>query len=396
MRLKPTALLTGPYDWDPAIVPVQEFESRLANVEHVLASREVSALIVHGNSAEYGALAYLTGLVPKLGPAFALIGRDSSVRLLVSGSPTMLGAAKRLTWVEDVRPIGDLKNSISAWLKEILREEHANVGLWGHCSMALRPYNAIRSAIEPLGRVVELDAPLEVLRLRKSSLEQELCRQASRILGDSVAELTRTHAAGSGARSSCLAAELVAFRLGAQDARTLASTRHGGAPVILDAAANDSKLDPLLAYMAVRFAGYWVEGFITLARSGTGALTAAQRSLDAMLQSARAGLSLEKLASIATQHVLPYKLHPFIDSSIANSIGLSLEEPCDKSAPEASILQQGGVYTLRCGAASPSDGASASDNAIVSAMIAVHEQGTEVLWPAPRRAGETLLPGNAR
>jgi Xaa-Pro aminopeptidase len=396
VRLKPSALLTGPYDWDPAVVPVQEFESRLANVEHVLASREVSALIVHGNSAEYGALAYLTGLVPKLGPAFALIGRDSSVRLLVSGSPTMLGAAKRLTWIEDVRPMGDLKSSVSTWLKDILREEHANIGLWGHCSMALHPYNAIRSAIEPRGKIVELDATLEVLRLRKSSLEDELCRQASRILGESIAELARAHAAGDGARSSCLAAERTAFRLSAQDARTLASARNGGLPVILDAAANDSNLDPFLAYVAVRFAGYWAEGFTTLAHSVTGALAAAQRGLDAMLQSSRVGISLEELASIATQHVRPYRLHPFVESSIANSIGLSLEEPCDKSAPEAAILQSGGVYTLRCGAASPSDSATVSDNAIVSAMIAVHERGIEVLWPAPRRASETLLTGNAR
>ena len=380
MRLKPTALLTGPYDWDPAVVPVQEFESRLANVEHVLASREVSALIVHGNSAEYGALAYLTGLVPKLGPAFALIGRDSSVRLLVSGSPTILGAAKRLTWIEDVRPIGDLKSSVSAWLTEILRREPANVGLWGHCSMALRPYNAIQSAIEPLGSIIELDSALEALRLRKSSLEQALCRQASRILGESLAELTRAHAAGSGARTSCLAAERTAFQLGAQDARTLASTRNGGAPVILDVA-NDSTLDRFLAYVAVRFAGYWAEGFIALARSATNALAAAQRGLDAMLQISRVGMSLEELASIATQHVRPYRLHPFVESSsIANSIGLSIKEPCDKNAPEAAILQSGGVYTLRCGAASPSDSATVSDNAIVSAMIAVHERGIEVLW----------------
>jgi Xaa-Pro aminopeptidase len=396
VRLKPTALLTGPYDWDPAVVPAQESESRLANVQRVLAAREVSALIVHGNSAEYGALAYLTGLVPKLGPAFALIGRDSSGRVLVSGSPTMLGAAKRLTWIEDVRPIGDLKSSVSAWLTEIPRREPVNVGLWGHYSMALRPYNAIQSAIEPRGRILEIDAALEVLRLRKSSLEQDLCRQAARILGESIAELARAHAAGDGARSSCLAAECAAFRLGAQDARTLASARNGGPPVILDVAANDSNLHPLLTYVAVRFAGYWAEGFTTLARSATGALSAAQLGLDAMLQSSRAGISLEELTSIATQHVRPYRLHPFVESSIANGIGLSIEEPCDKSAPEAAVLQSGGVYTLRCGAASPSDSATVSDNAIVSAMIAVHEQGMEVLWSAPRRAGETLLPGNPR
>ena len=30
MRMKNTALLTGPYDWDPELVPLAEFEARLA------------------------------------------------------------------------------------------------------------------------------------------------------------------------------------------------------------------------------------------------------------------------------------------------------------------------------------------------------------------------------
>src|ERR1700685_3220571 len=118
MRLKPLALLTGAYDWNSSILPIAEFETRLAAVRSALAGHAASALIVHGNSAEYGALAYLTNFVPKLGPAFALVSPNAPVRLLVSGSPTMLSAAQRLTWIEDVRPIGDLKQSLESWLAE--------------------------------------------------------------------------------------------------------------------------------------------------------------------------------------------------------------------------------------------------------------------------------------
>jgi hypothetical protein len=87
MRMKNTSLLTGPYDWDPAILPLAEFEARLASVRRVLAERGAAVLLVHGNSMEHGALAYLTGFVPKLGPAFVLVPRDGPLRILASGGP---------------------------------------------------------------------------------------------------------------------------------------------------------------------------------------------------------------------------------------------------------------------------------------------------------------------
>src|ERR1700730_12255425 len=108
MRMKNTALLTGPYDWDPALLPLAEFEVRLADVRRVLAETGATALLVHGHSVEHGAIAYLTGFVPKLGPAFALVPRDGPIRLLASGGPGMIGSAMLLTWVEDVRPLSNL------------------------------------------------------------------------------------------------------------------------------------------------------------------------------------------------------------------------------------------------------------------------------------------------
>src|ERR1700760_1496837 len=105
MLIKPSALLTGAYDWDPTLLPVAEFEARLASVRKLMHTRTASALIVHGNSVEHGALAYLTNFVPKLGPAFALVSPNAPLRLLASGAPAMLSASHRLTWVEDVRPM---------------------------------------------------------------------------------------------------------------------------------------------------------------------------------------------------------------------------------------------------------------------------------------------------
>ena len=66
-----------------------------------------------------------------------------------------------------------------------------------------------------------------------------------------------------------------------------------------------------------------------------------------------------------------------VDSTIGNGIGLSLEESPIPSRNENFQLEADCVYTLRCGAMGEG-----SDNAIVSAMVAVSEAGTNIIWPS--------------
>jgi Metallopeptidase family M24 len=378
--LKPVALLTGPCDWEQKILPLHEFETRLQNVRSVLVENSASALIVHGNSSEYGALAYLTNFVPKLGPAFALVPQTGPVRLLVSGASTMLSAAKRLTWVEDVRPIGNLKASIGAWFVEVCGEGRSVIGLWGHSRLALRPYIAIKSDIEPHGKILVVSAPLEALRLRRSALEVELSRESCRILQEAVGALVRTFRSGSGTRTAALAAEHAAYQSGAQDARVYISARSGGPPLFIDST-DDRNLDPVLAYVAVRFAGYWSEGFVTSSHSPSAGVMHAHNGLAAMLKCVRDGITFKELSSIAAKQIAPYAIHPLVQNSVGNSIGLSIKEPCEFIPKQSNAIQSGGIYTLRCGVVGQA-GDAAADNAIVSAMINVVGEHTEVLWSA--------------
>jgi len=381
MRMKNTALLTGPYDWDPELVPLAEFEARLAAVRRVLEERGATALLVHGHSVDHGALAYLTGFVPKLGPAFALVSRDAPIRILVSGGPGMISSAKRLTWVEDVRPLGNLRNSLNEWLAEMDRQGQAVLGLWGGNIMAQRPYLAVVAATQPFGKVVEMDDQLDALRRRKSPREMDLLREACRILGVACAAFERAAAEGTGARSAALAAERAAFSNGAQDVRILASARNGGPPLPFDGP-DDIRLAPLLACLAVRFAGYWAEGLITVADLPSGAHARAAAALTAMLREARPGTNSNDLFRVAALHLTPYRFHAAVVSAIGNGIGLSLEESPTFGPDKNSRFEEGGVYTIRCGAVG--DG---SDNAVVSAMVEVNGAGINVLWPAEQRSG---------
>jgi Xaa-Pro aminopeptidase len=381
MRMKNTALLTGPYDWDPLRLPLAEFEARLAAVRQALAESDATALLVHGHSVDHGALSYLTGFAPKLGPAFALVSREGPLRILASGGAGMIGSAKLLTWVQDVRPLNNLRQTLEEWVGEINRDGRAVIGLWGGNIMAQRPYLAMANAIQPFGRMIAMDDRLDALRAHKSPRELELLREACRILSVARGAFERATAEGSGARTAALTAERAAFANGAQDVRILSSRRNGGPPLPFDGP-DDIRVAPLLAILAVRFAGYWAAGLVTLAAPQGGALARAEAALRAMLREVRSGVRSIDLIRAAEQHLHSYKFHPLIRSAIGNGIGLSFEEPPNLGGDEESTLDVGGVYTLRSGAMGEG-----SDTAIVSAMVAINGTGIEVLWSAAELTG---------
>lgn len=101
-----------------------------------------------------------------------------------------------------------------------------------------------------------------------------------------------------------------------------------------------------------------------------------------MLREVRPGAASGDLSRAAAQHLPPYKFHPFVQSAIGHGIGLSFEESPDFGRDEKSRLEDGSVYTLRWGAMGEG-----SDNAVVSAMVAVSGPGMEVLWPATQHSG---------
>jgi hypothetical protein len=107
-----------------------------------------------------------------------------------------------------------------------------------------------------------------------------------------------------------------------------------------------------------------------------------------MLQEVRAGATSSDLFRTAAQRLPPYEFHPLVQSAIGNGIGLSFEESPIFDQNEKSTFETGGVYTIRSGAMGKG-----SDNAIVSAMVAVSGTGIDVLWPAAEQTGnwETSL-----
>ncbi len=343
MRVLEATLLTGPYDWDERALPRGEYDGRLDRVRAAMAEAGAAALAVYGHPGNYGALAYLTNFAPKVGPALALVPREGALRILASGTPKMMDAAKRLTWVEDVRPLGNAPKAVA---------EFVDVGdalaTWAFGILPQGLHSGIAGAVAPR-ELLPLDHALDSLRRRRSPCELELMRGAARILATATDAFAASVRAGSGMRSAALAAERAAIAAGAQDARAMASLSPGGVPLPLDAASDERVLDPANAGIAVQNHGYWASGYVTVARRPGGANARAREALAAALAAARGGAHLP-------------------DGVVANAIGLSLEE-----GPGA-LLEAGTVYAVTGSAAEGGEAAYAS------ALVAVTETGCNTLW----------------
>ena len=66
----------------------------------------------------------------------------------------------------------------------------------------------------------------------------------------------------------------------------------------------------------------------------------------------------------------PYRVHPVTLDALASPIGLALD-----ALPGSGTIEAGEVYSVRVGLTDGADG-----NAIVSAMVAVHDNGNDILW----------------
>ena len=342
MQIQETTLLTGPYDWDSRVLPQSEFDARLQSVREQMAKAGATLLLVHGDPREYSALAYLTNFTPKNGTALALVPREGPLRILSSGTPKMMDAAKRLTWVEDVRPLGHAPKNVgeSVGAGELL-------ATWAFGTLPQAIHAGITKAVAPRA-LLQLDEVLDAALWRKSPRELDLIRGAARFLAiasDTFASCVR---AGSGVRSAALAAERAAIAAGAQDARVMANLSPGGVPLPLDEVSDERVLDPANAGIAVQNHGYWASGYLTVAQKPGAAHARARDALAAELAAARSGARLPA-------------------GVVANAIGLSLEEgPGDP-------LKAGAVYAVT------SSATEGGETAYASALVAVREDGCEEL-----------------
>jgi Xaa-Pro aminopeptidase len=358
-------LLVGPADWDPARMPKQEFLDRIAAFWREC-DPSVAGAVVYGDPRSHAELAYLTHFTPKLEAAIALIPRDGAPRLMVGGGANMIGGARPLTWIETLAPLREAGATIARWHDEAFA---GAVVLVNADAMPVR----LRIDIEQALAAPPDDATVVVTDAmgRKGPREIASIHAACASLDAALAAMRAAQRDRKGMTDSVLAGEAAAWRRGAQDVRTLFGRDGRVEPF---SAADGAPSDPLQVYVAVRHAGYWAEGFAVLSRSPQPPDAAARQMLGDAVARMRPGAPHRAVARFLVQSIGPLRAHPVTRGDFGHGIGLAPQERGSLNEASPEIFAAGEVYTVRVGLRD------ADRSAIVSAMVAITEDGHDVLW----------------
>ncbi len=126
----------------------------------------------------------------------------------------------------------------------------------------------------------------------------------------------------------------------------LISLSDGGTPTAIDYP-EGGKHDPLLAYIAVRHAGYWAEGFLTLASAPNQTLTRTQAALKAMLGGHQGGRQRRRVCAMRRRaRSAGLAVHPAA-RKVAVGIGLMLEESRSRAGRRFEARGGPGLFAAR-------------------------------------------------
>jgi Xaa-Pro aminopeptidase len=332
-------LLIGPSDWDAQRMPCQEFTGRIdALWRH---APEAERAIIYGSSRHHAELAYLTNLVPKLGPAVALLARGGPHRLFVGDSANMLGAARPLTFIENVASLKDLAAALVGNGPRTLI-----IGA-DHMPVALR-----RSVMEAIGKdapVADATAQVWSQMRRKSRYELDAIDAAVKATGTARKAMREALMSGAGVTEVVSAGELAAIAAGAQDVRTLFSLDQGRTlrPFLVPV---KQEVDPLMTYLAIRRFNYWAECFplFTTRPEPTRLYEKAWDAMVSAVSAIKAGVATREIGQLIAAAMEPYQAHPVTARAFGQRMGLALEEP--PCTDIGASFEEGEVYSLRVGA----------------------------------------------
>jgi Xaa-Pro aminopeptidase len=376
MRTVHPAIMIGSYAWDADRLPRDEFDLRIAELNRLMDRRGWKAMLLHGDARDHGLLAYYTNFIPRLRWAMALLPRHGEPRLLVSMSSRDMPAMKPMTWIADVRTGWDWAAGFDQWLPGLAGDGDVRLGTIGFDVISADLFAAVERS---LGNRFHLDdaSPLLPRERPLRPRELSLTRDAALAVEGAAAAIAAAWREGCGNEAAALAGERAARATGAQDVRTLASL-DGGSSLVPFQGLLSQRVDPLVAYVAVKEGGFWAELFVTACLRPSPLAARAQAGLAAALAAMATGAVARDIFARASAALAPHALHPVLSGSVGRRIGFALDEGGALEAASEARVAPGSLYALHVGVVEPGQG-----GAIVSAMVAITARGVAVLARSP-------------
>lgn len=375
MRTMHPVLMTGVNEWDQAWFPRDEYGERLRLLRALMVENHWNGVIVHGDCGRCPIVTYLTNHYPFARWDICLVGPEGDPVLLMAGGTRDLPAAADQTYLREVLSYGNADKILPNWISGLKAKDKARLGTYGFATMRPPVHQTISGILGPIAELDHADERIDgALLRRKRPREIGMMEQSCGIVARSLDAMGESFRAGATATEAALAAERTARLSAVHDVRLMVSL-DGGRTLQPFIHMRPERADTLVAYLAVRFTGYWAEGMITLSARPGAVQLATNAALDAMIEGLRPGMSGKQVAALAETHRKGMKWHPVLGEGIGYGIGLALEEAPLHRGGTAPAIADGGVYSLHSGF---SDDASA---ALASAIVRMKGGRAEVLLP---------------
>lgn len=313
--------------------------------------RGLDLLLVYGDSWRYGHLAFVSHFIPKNRGALAAIPLEGEPALIVQEPSRNNPFSRTLTWIEEVRSVGQFAQGLAEALKSrglkprrvglVAVEEQLNIREWDGLTKTLEG-----------AELSDASALLTSLRLTKSAPEQALLRKCASILERALEILRRETRSGKKEYEVAALAEREARRQGVEDFRCMLARSadpaiglHPPGPSVIE------KGELLLVAVAASYQRYWVE----IGRSFSLGAPAPQLSRShelaknlfrKLIESAKVGSPPAAAASILSQAPAAAR-ESFTAYGLGNGIGLEMIEAPFFGHADSVKLEPGMALTLR-------------------------------------------------
>jgi Xaa-Pro aminopeptidase len=333
-----TPVLTRGYTfWDRAILPVDEFEERVRRVQEQMRVDDLQAIIIFSNTYHCsGDLAWLAGW--PIGGGLVVLP-EGEPRMYTFGGGRELFFQKSQIWLAHMTSVGaDYGSALRAELEKL----DAGGGTIGTVGLSDMPAagTAMFEASFAGYTLRAYDRIFQGLREAKRPREQLVIEAALEIAEAAEAAARDAFEAGEGPTGALIEAERVARMRGALDFRGLANI--DGKHLRPFEGLSTLKCEKLLLWGAVNYHGCWADVALD-----TGAPGLAARSVTAMVDTVRAGVTAGDVAAAALAVLPDEAIEQTLSFGFGGGIGQTLDEtPLIRPGSEAGI-PEGAILSLR-------------------------------------------------
>lgn len=353
MRTMHPVLKRGGLFWDRDILPAELLRARLGRLQAMVGAHGDDAWLFYGDVERHGHVTYASNFLPRTRSALVMVPRDGEPSILAAISSRDLPPAKTLTWIDDIRPFGNVSKAVLAWLSE-RGLAGARLGLVGVAEgMEQADWRQIDAGLA--GARISVRSPeIERLRESKDDFERAALRKTSDAMAAALDFVPTVLRAGMTVRQLCAGVDRQLRLKGAEDVRILVAAGAGcGAALGLpsDMALNEG--DGVMLFVRAQVQRYWSEAARTfvIGRAPAPLRDMAERAraaLGAMRKAVRPGAAVSVVYDAGDQALEGSALQASARRyGYGNGIGLDAEEAPGLEAGSARRIAGDSSLALR-------------------------------------------------